>query len=353
MKFSLFFFADDRSGEANPYDLLLECAQWADRNSFHAVWTPERHFHSFGGSYPNPSVIGAALASLTTSIQIRAGSVVAPLHHPVRIAEEWAVVDQLSHGRTGLSFASGWHARDFALSPESYRSRRARTLTVADEVRRLWRGEAVDFPDGLGESQPIRTFPRPVQPELPVWLTSAGSPASVMDAAEAGGGLLTHLLGQDLDTLAQNIERYRAGCALHHGPTTQGHVTLMLHTYVGADEGSTREVANAPLGEYMRRSIDLASSTVPGLLPEGQTVDTLDPDDRELLVERAVARYTRDNGLIGDVDRAVASLVELQALGVDEVACLVDFGVGPSEVLRGLDRLDLVRSEMQALAPNP
>ena len=348
MKFSLFFFADDRHGNGNPYDLLLESAKWADDNSFHAVWTPERHFHSFGGSYPNPSVIGAALAGVTASVQIRAGSVVAPLHHPVRIAEEWAVVDQLSRGRVGVSFASGWHARDFTLGPDAYRDRHARTVTTADQVRRLWRGEAVDFPDGVGETGPIRTYPRPLQPELPFWLTSAGSPVSVDAAADAGGGLLTHLLGQDLEALSRNIQRYRAGLAQHHGSDTRGQVTLMLHTYVGADSESTTKLANGPLAEYLRRSIDLASTTVPGLLPDGATVDTLDPADRELLVERAVARYTRDNGLIGDVDRAVSSVEELAVLGVDEVACLIDFGIAPAEVMRGLRRLDEVRTVVQA-----
>ena len=83
--------------------------KFADEHGFHAIWLPERHFNQFGGLFPNPSVIGAALAMVTRNIQIRSGSIVAPLHHPVRIAEEWAVVDQLSGGRVGLSFASGWH----------------------------------------------------------------------------------------------------------------------------------------------------------------------------------------------------------------------------------------------------
>ena len=71
------------------------------RNGFKAVWTPERHFHAFGGLYPNPAVTSAAVAAITTRVRVRAGSVVLPLHNPIRVAEEWAVVDNLSQGRVG------------------------------------------------------------------------------------------------------------------------------------------------------------------------------------------------------------------------------------------------------------
>ena len=98
MEFSLFYFANDSSevDEGGRYQLLIEGARFADANGFAAVWTPERHFHPFGGLYPNPAVTGAAVAAVTSRVAIRAGSVVAPLHHPMRIAEDWSVVDNLS-----------------------------------------------------------------------------------------------------------------------------------------------------------------------------------------------------------------------------------------------------------------
>src|SRR5580704_15551905 len=141
MDFSLFFFGDGGATGDYGYGLLLESARFADANGFSAVWTPERHFHSFGGLYPNPAVTGAAIAAVTERVGIRAGSVVAPLHHPVRIAEEWSVVDNLSRGRVGVSFASGWHAVDFVLRPENYQGRKSITAEAVETVRRLWRGE--------------------------------------------------------------------------------------------------------------------------------------------------------------------------------------------------------------------
>jgi hypothetical protein len=93
--FSLFYFASADGGQSSEkYRLLIEGAKFADTHGFTAVWTPERHFYEFGGLYPNPSVTSAAIATVTESIQIRAGSVVIPLHDPLRVAEEWAVVDK-------------------------------------------------------------------------------------------------------------------------------------------------------------------------------------------------------------------------------------------------------------------
>lgn len=142
MEFSLFYFADGAAVApgAGRYDLLLEGARFADEHGFAAVWTPERHFHEFGGLYPNPAVTGAAVAAVTRRVGIRAGSVVVPLHHPARIAEEWAVVDNISGGRAGVSLASGWNAVDFALRPEGYAGRKDAVIEAVGQLRSLWRG---------------------------------------------------------------------------------------------------------------------------------------------------------------------------------------------------------------------
>ncbi len=151
MGFSLFYFAADAGESGNKYRLLLEGAKFADTHDFEAVWTPERHFHPFGGLYPNPSLTSAAVAVVTNRIGIRAGSVVLPLHNPIRCAEEWSVVDNLSNGRVGLSFASGWHAGDFALAPGNFKDRRELMARGIETVRALWRGEAVTTPSGDGK----------------------------------------------------------------------------------------------------------------------------------------------------------------------------------------------------------
>src|SRR2546421_1289805 len=210
MDFSLFYFASADVGESpDKYRLLIEGAKFADTHGFAAVWTPERHFYAFGGLYPNPAVTSAALATVTERIQLRAGSVVLPLHDPLRVAEEWAVVDNLSQGRVAISFASGWQPNDFVLAPQNYATRREVMLRGIETVRRLWRGEKVRRRDGNGTEIEVSILPRPLQPELPMWVTAAGSPDTFRLAGEIGANLLTHLLGQSIEQLAEKIAVYR------------------------------------------------------------------------------------------------------------------------------------------------
>ena len=85
-----------------------------------------------------------------------AGSVVLPLHHPIRVAEEWAVVDNLSQGRVDLSFATGWNPNDFVLSPERYEKRVEVTYAGIESVQKLWRGESISQPNGIQQAHELR-----------------------------------------------------------------------------------------------------------------------------------------------------------------------------------------------------
>ena len=139
---SLFFFsADSAEQQGGKYQMLLESAKFADEHGFAAVWTPERHFQRFGGLYGSPSVTGAALAVTTKHISIRAGSVVLPLQNPLRVAEEWSMIDNLSDGRVAIAAASGWHANDFVLSPDTYQNRYEDMFSKIAIIQKLWRGE--------------------------------------------------------------------------------------------------------------------------------------------------------------------------------------------------------------------
>ncbi|MEM8745533.1 MAG: MupA/Atu3671 family FMN-dependent luciferase-like monooxygenase, partial [Actinomycetota bacterium] len=343
---SLFYFAaGDASVGVDGYRLLLEGARFADENGFEAVWTPERHFHEFGGAYPNPSVVGAAVAATTSRVAIRAGSVVLPLHSPVRVAEEWSVVDNLSGGRVGISFAPGWQPNDFVLNPSEYGRAREHLPHLIDTVRSLWRGDAVDLVGHDGSPVPTSTLPRPVQAELPVWLTSAGTPATFERAGALGLNVLTHLLGQNIDELAANLERYRQAwrTAGHPG---EGHVTLMLHTYLDADRDSAVEAAREPMKAYLGTAVGLIrnmASSFPTFAGSGAADDaafeSLTDDEMDQLLDMAASRYLDTSGLFGTPEDAADVIAHVAAVGVDEVACLIDFGVDTDLVLESFDRL--------------
>jgi natural product biosynthesis luciferase-like monooxygenase protein len=333
--FSLFYFADDGDREGDGYRLLMEGAAIADANGFTAVWTPERHFHRFGGLFPNPAVTAAAVAAVTSHVEVRAGSVVLPLHHPLRLAEEWAVVDKLSGGRTGLSLASGWNRSDFVLRPEAYENRRQETIDGIDLLRRLWRGEP--FIDRSGAE--YRPFPQPLRAEPRLWLTSAGSVQTFEAAGQAGVGILTHLLSHPVAELAGKITRYRHAYAASGHPG-RGHVVLMVHTYLDEDLGAAERVAGDPLRRYLMSSLDL------GVAPanqasggDGSCPGTLTPARARLAVAGAADRYLHRDGLFGSVRDVLPVVRAVAAADVDEIACLVDFGVPVEAALRGVARI--------------
>ena len=342
MDFGLFFFADSAPG-SDCYSLLLESARFADTNGFASVWTPERHFHPFGGRYPNPAVTGAALAAVTTRVGIRAGSVVAPLHSPIRIAEEWACVDNLSGGRVGLSFASGWHATDFVLKPENYSDRKNVMVETIDTVRKLWRGEEVELTGVAGEPQAVRAYPTPVQKELPVWVTSGGTPGTFRSAGKLGAGVLTHQLGQTHEALESNIAAYREELAASHGPDAKGHVAVMLHTMIGTDRDEIRELVREPFSDYLRSSIDLIVRDPAAAEPGGFDPNKLSDADKAFMVERSFNRYFDTAGLFGTVEDGAEMVRRMASIGVDEIACLIDFGVAQDQVLGSLHHLNELR----------
>jgi natural product biosynthesis luciferase-like monooxygenase protein len=328
---SLLYFADDGAID-DQYDLLLKSARIADERGLSAVWLPERHFHPFGGAYPNPSVAAAAVSMITSRLRVRAGSVVLPLHDPVRVAEEWSLVDNLSGGRVDLAFATGWNPNDFVLHPEAFAERRERTFREIEVVRQLWRGAAVTRNNGVGQPTEVRIYPRPLQSELPIWLTCTGSVEGFIAAGTRGHNVLTALLFQTPEQLAAKIKLYRAARRQAGHDPDAGLVTLMLHAYVDDDVAQARAKVRAPFVRYLSSSVDLWRHGLAKL-------DELGPAERQEALDFAFERYANRAALFGTPETCGALLEEFFSAGVDEVACLVDFGVDLESVLASVERL--------------
>jgi natural product biosynthesis luciferase-like monooxygenase protein len=347
MEFSLYYWGNDDGVGQDKYTMLLEGAKFGDKNGFCAVWTPERHFHAFGGLYPNPSVTGAAVAAVTQNLGVRAGSCVAPLHHPARIAEEWAVIDNLTGGRAGIAFASGWQPDDFVLRPENSPPNNKTALFEAlEDVRKLWVGEEVEYAKADGTKVARLTQPRPVSKKLNAWVTTAGNPETWRQAGETGCHVLTHLLGQSIEEVGEKIKIY------HEALRKAGHnpadftVTLLLHTYIAADRDTARDVAREPMKNYLRSAADLIKQyawAFPAFKkPEGadtaRDIDlgSLEKDELEAILDFAFERYFDRSGLFGTIEDALERVEEVKSIGVTEVACLIDYGIERQTVLDGL-----------------
>ncbi|WP_113910739.1 MupA/Atu3671 family FMN-dependent luciferase-like monooxygenase [Roseovarius dicentrarchi] len=347
VEFGLYYWGNDGGASGGKYHLLLEGAKFADAHGFTSLWTPERHFHAFGGPYPNPAVTGAAVASITQNLDVRAGSCVAPLHHPARIAEEWAVIDNLTGGRAGIAFASGWQPDDFVLRPENTppANKPALYQTMA-QVRALWRGEEVGFPRADGTEHRVLTQPRPINGELPIWLTTAGNPDTWREAGTLGAHVLTHLLGQTIEEVEGKIAIYHDALrAAGHDPA-DFKVTMMLHSYIADTREAAREVAREPMKDYLRSAAGLIKQYAwafpafkkPAGVADPAQIDlgSLEEEELDAILDFAFQRYFEDAGLFGTVEDGVARAHQLAAIGVTEIACLIDYGIDADTVLEGL-----------------
>jgi natural product biosynthesis luciferase-like monooxygenase protein len=348
MDFSLFFFANHQGQDDQKYSLITEASRWADTHNFVAVWLPERHFHAFGGLSPNPSVLAAALATITDNVQLRSGSVVTPLHDPIRIVEEWSTVDNLSNGRAGMGVACGWVPNDFVISGNqaAFASRKDVFARSIDTIGKLWSGESIRVTNPHGEAVDIVTLPRPIQPKAPLWITAAVNPETFEQAGRLGINVLTHLLGQSIEVLGDKVAIYRQAweTAGHPG---QGTVTLMLHAFVGDSDEEVYDLVREPMKRYLGSSLDLAIAhpeSVP-FLPGAEDVEAeLFTDETvDQMLEASFERYFFDSSLLGTTEACLEMVEIAKQNDVDEIACLIDFGLQSADILPGLEKLNQVR----------
>ncbi|MBV1787464.1 LLM class flavin-dependent oxidoreductase [Marinobacterium sp. D7] len=339
------FFSGLSIGQ-NPYELLLEVAKFVDESGFNAIWTPERHFTEVGGAYPNPSVLAAALATVTRHVRLRAGSINLPLHDPMRVAEEWAVVDNLSGGRVDLALAPGWHVRDFVLKSENFTARFDIMNDYRRELSSLWEGVECSRIDANGHTQKIVTYPRPVQRQLPLWLTTSQKEEAWRFAGDNGLNVLTALINFGPKDLEKRIRIYREARAAAGLDPAKGVVSLMLHTYLDQSDDAAIETVRAPLSDYLKSFVGQHQTANTDKDAKVNAISAVGTDSDDF-VDMVFSRYINTSSLIGSPERAATILKTFKSMGVDEVACLVDFGVTGSDTLNSLRLLSSLIREQQ------
>ncbi|WP_158657921.1 MupA/Atu3671 family FMN-dependent luciferase-like monooxygenase [Agarilytica rhodophyticola] len=336
MQFGLMFFASSQDSlSGNIYELIKECAIFGDQHGFSSLWVPERHFTEFGGIYNNPAILHAAIAMLTKNIRLHSGSVVMPINDPVRVAEQWSMVDNLSNGRAGLSVAAGWHPNDFIFFPEHYHSKHDVMYEGIDVLQTLWQGGSIKRKNGVGDNTDVKIYPTPVNQNLPLYLTVSSSPLGFKKAGAMGLNILTSVLDQTLEELAEKVVMYRAARAQNGYDPSSGVVTLMLHSYIGEDELSTKEEARKPYCTFIKNNKDLMKGLANNR-GTGFDVDELSDTDMDEFVNFLYDRFSSTKGLIGSVESCRPLLKQVEESGVNEIACLLDFGPTREQILNNL-----------------
>ncbi len=351
MKFSLFNFSSgEGTSPQDKYRLVIEGAKFADRNGFSSLWVPERHFSAMGCLYPRPQLLLAALARETKQINLRAGSVLLPLHNPIQIAEDWSMLDNLSGGRVGLACATGWHPNDFVFSPHKYQNRHQQMYEDIQILRKLWKGESIWREGGDGKQVEVKTYPTPIQSELPLWVAAGVNPTTFIKAGEIGANLLTHMQIHDPDELGEKIKLYHKSLA-ESGYDPQAHeITVWVQAFVGENADVAIEQAAAALNDWYKSDAPLMFSGF-SFLHKGKKIDITQlsatdfQDYVRFVCDRLVAR---NMAIFGSPETCCESIQKFQAIGVTEVACQLDFGLQPDLVLQSLPYLKELKDKFNA-----
>lgn len=351
MDFSLMFFSNHEKGLIDmSYQIMINATKYADLNQFKAVWTPERHFTQFGGLYPNAAITSAALATMTHSVELRGGSVISPLHDVIRLVEEWSVVDNLSKGRIGLSFGSGWNKNDFVLNPSKYNDRYQHMYSQIEQFKKLWSGESIERERHDKEKIKVKIFPSPRSPSVPLWLSISSNENAFIYAGKNNFNILTHLVSQDVKQLSKKISLYREARESSGLNPDEGKISLMLHTYINDVDNERENIITAPFKSYLREIIKM------GGVQSKKKSDKYDAvtDDEfiiEELVEISFKRYLKNDSLIGSRELCKDRVMKLECLGVNEVVSLIDFGINYDAVMNSLPLLTSIKDEFVLSTP--
>lgn len=167
------------------YRETLAQAAYAEELGFDGIWLSEHHITE-EGYLPSIAAMLGALAERTSRVRLGTAVLLAPLHHPLRLAEDLAVVDQLSGGRLDVGLAPGYRPREFTVLDVPKTQRGARTDETIEIMKLAWRGEPFSYHGRHFRFDDVTVAPPPVQqPGPPIWI-GGSSMASALRAARHG-----------------------------------------------------------------------------------------------------------------------------------------------------------------------
>ena len=174
---------------AEEYRDIVELARLAEALGFDSVWVSEHHGSS-DGYLPSLLPMLAGLATATERVQLGTGVILTPFHHPLRLAEDAAVVDQLSGGRLILGLGLGWRDEEFRMFGIPASERVRRTIETVDILRKAWTGDRFSHDGKVFRLDDVRVTPRPAQdPGPPIYLGGMVE-TSIKRAGKLGDGYI-------------------------------------------------------------------------------------------------------------------------------------------------------------------
>jgi alkanesulfonate monooxygenase SsuD/methylene tetrahydromethanopterin reductase-like flavin-dependent oxidoreductase (luciferase family) len=336
MEFGLFFLMqrDEAWTEQEVYDSGLEQMLAAEALGYSSVWIAEHHFNDYG-LCPSPPVLAAFVAARTTTMRLGMGVSLLPLHHPVDLAEQLAVLDVVSGGRLDVGIGRGGTLQDYQTFQSDRGDSRARVEEGIELIRQSWSGAPFDFQGRFHSAERLHVRPRPAQRPHPPLFIAANSEDSVLSAARLGLPTLSSFF-VPVAELQKRHQVYRdaalaAGRSLSEIEELERRSWGMRVVHVAPDRAEALRAIEAPFMGYQRRMSVLRSDSTGGSVPSSF--------DRSLLRLREFREYLADGwALVGTPDEVRDDLQKFrEATGYERVLLVMALpGLDTGRALRSM-----------------
>jgi natural product biosynthesis luciferase-like monooxygenase protein len=329
---------DGDSGQV--YGHWLEQIDAAESLGFDSFWVTEHHFRHFGGMMPSPTVILAAASQRTQRMRLGAAVSILPMHNPLRIAEEFAMVDQLSDGRVLFGAGRGMHPTEYATFGYDWNTAQTRLPEALDIVAKAWSGGEFEWRGEHYEFPKVNVFPKPrQQPHPPIYVTANRETENFQMIGRRGHHLMTLPWIATNEQQRPRVEIYQA--ALRDG----GHrvedkdVFTMYPIYVGESDAQAKSEAVEHWHHWRGFALEALGIKDPENENYKRVFGHLDYD--------AMVRDSR--GVFGGPETCARILKEIvRVVGTNHIGLTFHFGgLNQQRVLRSMERF--ARQVMPAL----
>jgi alkanesulfonate monooxygenase SsuD/methylene tetrahydromethanopterin reductase-like flavin-dependent oxidoreductase (luciferase family) len=329
MKFGYFTLSDNhytnnaRSPNQCIMDLVDE-AIYAESLGYHSAWIGEHHFNSLG-VMSCPDVALAYIAARTKNIRLAPAVTVLPLHHPIRVAEQWATLDLLSGGRVDFATGRGYDRGEYLPLKAPFDDNATAFAEGLDVLERLWSGTGpVSHHGKYYEFENVSLTPQPVQRPIPIHVASFSKPTIEL-AAKHGFGLVFAAFAAaiTLGGVAEGVRYYKEACARHGTKPGRLVSSYFIHfADTPAEERAARE-------RQMRYARECGGAVSPGDRNTAPKTYDYYHDFKDKMRGTRPEDLDSRSVLLGSPARIIDTLKTMEALGFDEIILYFNVGLKP------------------------
>lgn len=340
MKFGFFTLTDNPieygADRVDPNQLIknvIEQAIYSEELGFNSVWLPEHHFNVFG-VLPSPSMALSYIAARTKKVKLAPATVLLPTSHPIRMAEEYALLDLISDGRAIFSAGRGYDKREYDVFQIDFNKSRDIYFEQLDIIKKAWTEKSFSYKGQFYQFPEVELTPRPVQnPHPPIYLAAFSRP-TIEKAAEMGENIIFAPFAASMvfGSVQNAVAEFKKMSEGHGFKGKKAKCSYFLNVV-----DSQKEVE-----ETKQRLLKYFNGLVPAFPSDPKTAP---PHIRYFvdIVYRLKNMKTSDLSeksiIVGDAEYCVECLKKVEEAGIDEVIIYFDFGRLPhKETMKAMER---------------